>query len=226
MDLPYCIGKGLVSRVMSAYAAPMKIPGTDIDTQTITSIIAETAASEIMPLFQALGEGDIRKKNQGELVTIADIATEEELSRRFKDLLPQSTVLGEESCADDPALMDLASSQGPVWIIDPIDGTKNFAKGKPCFAVMVALLNQGKVQAGWIYDPIAQKTCYAVAGGGAWCDTKRLNVAGAGQSIDQLQGSLGHRLGKRLKNIIDADEQPHPTQVQRYRCFGFGFDWV
>ncbi|MBT4891148.1 MAG: inositol monophosphatase [Rhodospirillales bacterium] len=220
MDLPYCTCKALVLKALNAYAAFMKIPGTDINTQSISTIIIETADSEIMPLFQALGEDDIREKSQGELVTIADIAAEKELSRRFMDVLPGSAVLGEESFADDPALMELAASQGPVWIIDPIDGTKNFSKGKSCFAVMVAFLNQGKVQAGWIYDPIARKTCYAVAGEGAWCDGKRLTVAGAGQAIDQLQGSLGNKMGKRLGEVIDAGEHPHPVQVQRYRCCG------
>jgi fructose-1,6-bisphosphatase/inositol monophosphatase family enzyme len=198
----------------------MIIPGTSIDTQTVSTIISETAIAEIMPRFQTLGEEDIRKKSQGELVTIADIATENELARQFRKLLPQSNVLGEESFAEDPALMELMSSQDPVWIIDPIDGTGNFTRGTPCFAVMVALLNQGKVQAGWIHDPISQKTCYAVAGEGAWCDGKRLHVAGAGQSIVQLQGSLGNRLGTHLEEIADAGDRPHPARVKRYRCCG------
>ena len=72
----------------------MIIPDTNIDTDTITNIIASTAITEIMPLFQSLGEDDIREKDHGELVTVADIATEQALSLRFKELLPESEILG------------------------------------------------------------------------------------------------------------------------------------
>ena len=198
----------------------MFIPDTNIDTDTITNIIASTAITEIMPLFQSLGEDDIREKDHSELVTVADIATEQALSLRFKELLPESEILGEESVAENAALLDLIFSQGPVWIIDPIDGTGNFTRGTPCFAVMVAFLNKGKVQAGWIHDPISQKTCTAVLGQGAWCDGKQLHVAGKGKPVSGLQGSLGHRLSKSLKEKVNRGEQGLPETIRRYRCCG------
>src|SRR3546814_9282988 len=58
---------------------------------------------------------------------------------RLTDLLPGSLVVGEEAVHAEPALMDQLASDAPVWILDPIDGTRNFAHGRPVFAIMVAL---------------------------------------------------------------------------------------
>ncbi len=194
----------------------MPFPKSD----TVSEIIRNAAREIIMPRFQALHAHEIYEKRPGEVVTDIDIAAEQYLSERLIDLLPGSAVLGEESIEDNPALIDLVTDNGAVWIIDPIDGTRNFSNGKPCFAVMVALRNHTETIAGWIYDPTGDVMCEAEHGGGAWCAGERLNALGQGQDIETLRGSLGKRLSKRLdaQHEIGAPNIPH--RIERYRCCG------
>ena len=108
-------------------------------------------------------------------------------------LVPQSLVVGEEAAEDQPEVLAYLSRNDPVWVIDPVDGTANFAAGNPDFAVMVGLVVAGETQAGWIHNPISNTTAVAVIGEGAWMGTERLCVA---QSVPlaEMTGSLGPRL--------------------------------
>jgi fructose-1,6-bisphosphatase/inositol monophosphatase family enzyme len=147
------------------------------DLDRIARIIRETAAIEIVPRFRMLAEGDIREKRPGDLVTIADLEAERRLMRELEAAMPGSVALGEESVAADPARLELLAGAAPVWVIDPIDGTGNFAKGVARFAVIIAHVAGGVTQAGWIYDPSSDAMVMAQRGGGAWCDGKRCRVA-------------------------------------------------
>jgi len=148
-----------------------------MDLDRIAGIIRDTAAIEILPRFRALAAEDIREKKPGDPVTIADLESERRLIRELEAALPGSVALGEESVAADPAQLDLLSGAAPVWVIDPIDGTNNFAKGDPRFAVIVAHVVGGVTEAGWLYDPIHGVMVMARRGAGAWCDGRRLRVA-------------------------------------------------
>jgi len=160
-----------------------------IPMEAVIGIIEETAAAEVMPRFRALAEADIRKKRGGEVVTVADEAAERVLARRLAPLVPGSLVLGEEATAADPARMDALAGADPVWIIDPIDGTSNFARGVDVFVIMVGLVRDGETLAGWIHDPIAGRTATAEAGAGAWLGARRLAVAQAASAAD-MRGTL------------------------------------
>src|SRR3546814_18101871 len=103
----------------------------------------EIAAEDVLPRFQALAAHEIHEKAAGEVVTVVDVAVEKRLTARLTDLLPGSLVVGEEAVHAEPALMDQLASDAPVWILDPIDGTRNFAHGRPVFAIMVALAQGG-----------------------------------------------------------------------------------
>jgi len=177
--------------------------GVDID--RVTALIAEIAAEEIMPRFTKLAAGDVREKAPGDLVTIADEATEHRLTPLLTQLLPGSCVLGEEGAAASPALLERLAGDSPVWIIDPVDGTSNFAAGAGDFGVMVALVRHDAVLAGWIHDPRTGETVTAEQGGGAWLAGQRLHVAQAPADPAQLSGVLlagffGNReLGKQVQ---------------------------
>lgn len=148
-----------------------------IDCKIVANLIESTARAQVLPRFRALQTGDIREKKPGDLVTIADIETERELTRLLGGLVPDALVLGEESVHEDPSRLDYLAQDVPVWIIDPVDGTANFAKGAPGFAVIVALTRHGAVEAGWIYDPLSDVMVYASKGHGAWSNDKRLEIA-------------------------------------------------
>jgi fructose-1,6-bisphosphatase/inositol monophosphatase family enzyme len=147
-----------------------------IDPDRVSTIVREVAESEVLPRFRALGPSDVREKGPGDLVTVADEASERELARRLLALMPGSVVLGEEAAARDPSLTAILSQDAPVWVLDPIDGTVNYARGRPAFGIIVALVVRGEVQAGWIHDPLENVTVTATRGGGAWCRGRRARM--------------------------------------------------
>ena len=110
----------------------------------------------------------MREKGPGDLVTVADEESERQLTRRLMELVPNSAVIGEEAVAADQKVLDRIFDDVPVWIIDPVDGTSNFAAGKPAFGVIVAYARRGETLAGWIHDPLGKRTAVAMKGEGAW----------------------------------------------------------
>lgn len=130
-----------------------------IDPDKIADIIRDVANDKIVPRFQQLKEGDIRSKSSPtDLVTIADEEAEIELTRILTHALPGSQVIGEEAVSSGKALRELLqTSDDYVWIVDPVDGTHNFAHGVPKFGTMVALVRGGERLMSWIYQiPIAR----------------------------------------------------------------------
>src|SRR5580692_7741557 len=111
-----------------------------INLLAIDQIIREVGVAEIMPRFRKLAAGDVQMKGKDDPVTIADQESERVLTERFTDYLPGSTVVGEEGVSRDKSVLNRLKDDDPVWIIDPIDGTRNFVAGIPEFAVMVALV--------------------------------------------------------------------------------------
>jgi fructose-1,6-bisphosphatase/inositol monophosphatase family enzyme len=149
-----------------------------LDPAKVGAIMAEVAAEVVMPRFRHLAEDEVRTKaGPRDFVTIADTEAEALLSRRLPDLLPGSLVVGEEAVAADKSRLGLLESAEPVWIVDPVDGTANFATGHAVFGMIVALVQGGRLLGGWIYDPVNGRTAWAMAGEGAWMGEKRLHVA-------------------------------------------------
>jgi fructose-1,6-bisphosphatase/inositol monophosphatase family enzyme len=169
-----------------------------IDSQTIAGIIREIAQQEILPRFRQLREEDIREKKPGDFVTAADLATERRLSERLLDLAPGSVVLGEEATAADPARLQVLAREAPVWVVDPVDGTANFARGQEGFGVILARVERGAVRAGWIYDPLRDVMVTAEAGGGAWSGGTRLSVDGEA-SAERMTGAAYGRTAAGLR---------------------------
>jgi len=151
----------------------MKNSDLDLSVQTI---LRQVAQEVVLPHYQNLQASDIQEKSPGDLVTVADKLSEEMLGEKLGALLPQAAIVGEEASAADPSVMDhLADKQ--AWIIDPIDGTGNFADGKPPFGMIVALSEANETVAGWLYDPLADRMCYAAKGQGAFLNGEKLSVS-------------------------------------------------
>ncbi|HXH83004.1 MAG TPA: inositol monophosphatase family protein, partial [Candidatus Tectomicrobia bacterium] len=141
------------------------------------AVLMRLAAIEaILPRFRRLERHEIAEKSPGEVVTAADAHAERLLAPRLCDLLPGSRVVGEEAAAADPSLLEGLAS-GTVWLVDPLDGTANFAAGRPPFAVMVALLRDGVTTTAWILDPVTDALAVAERGAGAFLDGARVRVA-------------------------------------------------
>ncbi len=174
------------------------VGGALLDTASVLQIMEDIAAQEIRPYFGQLKPTDIHKKTDGSLVTVVDPVVEALLSDRLRRLLPDALILGEEAAADDPAQLDLLYlSEKPIWVIDPLDGTSNFAAGRPEFAMIVALVQHNKTLAGWIYDVPGHRAALAVAGKGTFL---------AGQQVSFTQNSpmlWGDVRGGWTLNAID-----------------------
>lgn len=151
----------------------------DAQIARVAEIIREVSATEILPRFGRLGDGEIVEKGPGDLVTVADKASEQALSERLTDLLPGSRVVGEEAVFADEAVLEALDGPDPVWIIDPIDGTENYANANARFTVLVALAHGGELHASWIYEPYFDQMAHAIRGAGAYRNGERLRVAEA-----------------------------------------------
>ena len=161
-----------------------------IDHDTVVDIIAEAADTHIVPLWQNLADHQVSEKGQGDVVTEADRACEAFLTESLAKLLPRSLVVGEEAVAADATAMAALDSDQPVWVIDPLDGTKNFAKHSGPFGVMVSLLLRGETLAAWIYDPIARSLLTAEQGGGTYLDNARLNLPTSDKPLAEMAGAV------------------------------------
>lgn len=132
-------------------AALLSLP----DRAIMVAAVRAAARSEIMPRFRRLAAGDVRSKGDpSDLVTVADIAAEARIAHDIADALPGLRVVGEEAVAADPALRPSLASDARVVIVDPVDGTWNFAKGLAVFGVILAVAEGGLPVFGMLYDPV------------------------------------------------------------------------
>lgn len=154
----------------------------------VAAIIREAAEEAILPRFRQLLETEVEEKSPGELVTIADRDAEVLISRQLLDLLPGSSVVGEEAAAADPALLDKVGA-GAVWLVDPLDGTSNFVQGRSEFAVLVALVQDGETVASWQFSPTSGVLHTAQKGAGAFIDGARIRTTAA-RPLSQCRGAI------------------------------------
>jgi fructose-1,6-bisphosphatase/inositol monophosphatase family enzyme len=135
----------------------------------LIALIREVAKSEIMPRFRSLAVDDVRSKTApDDLVTLADLRSEAAISEGVRRLLPAAVVIGEEAVEDDPGLVSRIADAPLSVIIDPVDGTWNFAKGLATFGVILAVAEAGETVFGVLYDPVLDDWIWASKGGGAW----------------------------------------------------------
>lgn len=180
----------------------------------------------VLPRFRALGAGDIVEKSAGELVTVADREAEVAIERGLREILPLARSIGEEACAANPDLMN-SLGDGLVWLIDPIDGTGNFARGSPPFAIMVALLSDGVTQQSWILHPLTGRLAYAERGGGAFLDGVRVTSEQGSAPRSELCGILSEAfLPPDRRHIGDLLRTVTRSVTPTQRCAGHEYPLV
>lgn len=177
---------------------------TPIDVDAVAALIAEVAAEEIQPRFRKLAAHEQREKSPGDIVTIADERAEAALTPRLLDLVSGSIVIGEEAAAKDPELVTRLSRDQVAWIVDPVDGTANFAAGKPDFCSMVALVRGDELIASWIHLPNTGQTAVAEHGGGARF---------GGRVLPRLRAD-----GSRPTGVLAVGKRSNPDLFERTRA--------
>lgn len=145
-----------------------------MSTEQVADLIREVTDQIITPRFRALAPEEVIQKKPGDLVTVADREAEIELTAAFRAATPTALVVGEEATFADPtALAGLAAAEH-AWVIDPVDGTRNFASGSDDFGVMIAEVRRGEATRGWIWQPRHDAFYVVERGGGATCNGESL----------------------------------------------------
>ncbi len=185
------------------------------DPQAVIQIIGDCARINILPRFRQLADRHISEKSPGDLVTIADLESERYLEAALTGLVAGSRCVGEEAAEGNPDILKRLREEAPVWVVDPLDGTRNFAHGREPFAIIVAYCRGGETLMGWIHNPLSGRTVWAARGQGAWSGGgEKLQTA----SVDDpsaMKGSLSAAAAKNMRKHKDA-----PENITRVGCVG------
>lgn len=146
----------------------------------ILALCRTASERAILPRYRNLAAQDIEDKGGGDPVTVADRDSEELLREGLTKLAPGVAVVGEEASHADPSLAKALS--GDCWIVDPIDGTRNFAAGQPPFGIIIARARGGLATSGWIYDCLTGRFCAAHVNQGAFIDGERVFAKPTGEA--------------------------------------------
>ena len=185
-------------------------------TGAVAALMRDAATRAILPRYRTLTADQIDAKAADDVVTIADQEAELILAEGLASILPEAAIVGEEAAHADPALLERLGD-ALCWIIDPLDGTNNFARGKPPFGVMVALAEAGEMIAGWIYDPLSGRLIHAHRGGGAWLGEERLTARPSGAEPPIAAVSLVF-MDQDQRAAMKRQIAPHYTLVDIPRC--------
>lgn len=172
------------------------------DVDALRDLLNQAAKREIMPRFRRLERHEVSEKNgPQDLVTEADTAAEAAIEAGLRALFPEAAIIGEEGAEQDPSLPAQIADADLAFIIDPIDGTWNFAHGVPLFGVMLAATRRGETVLGLIHDPVHGATLIAERGGGARdCAPDGGETplrAAAPDAFEDMTGCIENALGDR-----------------------------
>ncbi|MET0587627.1 MAG: inositol monophosphatase family protein [Novosphingobium sp.] len=182
----------------------------------VQAIMVDAANRAILPRYQTLATHEVSEKAKDDVVTVADSESEEILSEALSSLLPEATIVGEEASFADPSVLDRLGD-ALCWIIDPLDGTNNFASGKPPFGVLVALAERGETIGGWILDPLTGRFCHAKRGQGAFIDRERVQSRSSRQPAP-IAGISMLYMDPTKREAVKQHIAPHYTLVDIPRC--------
>ena len=141
---------------------------------------ARRAGELIVRASDELERVAVRSKHANDFVSDVDEQAEKEIIRQLKRAYPDHAFLGEESGREGPEDAEY------VWVIDPLDGTTNFLRGIPHYAVSIACMHRGRVEHGVIVDPVRREEFVASRGRGAQLNGHRIRVS----QLTSLEGAL------------------------------------
>ena len=190
---------------------------------SVSNLLRETAETCVMPVFGKRGANP-KEKSPGEWVTEADRAGEAFLEPALRSLIAGSLVVGEEAASADPNVLDRLTDDGNVWLIDPLDGTANFADGVSPFAIMVALVRNGDTVASWILDPITGQLSVAEKGSGSWINGEKIRVSENSPALNHMNGAVLRRfLPPEIADHVIAVKGCFANLSLGSKCAGFDY---
>lgn len=187
---------------------------TPLDKDILT-LLQRVSEQVILPRYRNLRSEQIVEKAADDLVTVADRDAEVMLAEGLTEIDASLAIVGEEAAHADPAVLGHLS--GPCWIIDPIDGTSNFARGDGHFAIMLAQADGGETHASWIYDPLRPRLLTARRGDGAFVDGE-LVAAKASGSTPPVLSAMTRFMQADQRALFEAEIIPHYTPGNAPGC--------
>lgn len=193
------------------------------DALIVADILRDAAKAEIMPRWRSLSSEAIRQKTSPlDLVTDADEAAERVIGAALAKAFPGAVVIGEESTEKDASLLDGIAGADLAFIIDPVDGTANFAAGLPLFGVMAAVTVRGETVAGVIYDPVGEDWSFAVRGEGAWTQgldgARRDMRVRPAAPVSEMFGAVSWNMMAEPLRSRFTSRMPRVASTFNYRC--------
>jgi fructose-1,6-bisphosphatase/inositol monophosphatase family enzyme len=178
----------------------------------VASALREVSHEVVEPRFAVMAEGDSWEKSPGEIVTEADLLAETAIVARLRALLPGVPVIGEESVDLDPGL--LGALRAPrCWLVDPIDGTANFAARSPDWAMMISLQEAGVTVLSWIWQPMKRGMYIAELGSGATHNERALRLND--RPASSLRGAVYGRFLDEAKRSVVHERSPSTASLFR-----------
>jgi fructose-1,6-bisphosphatase/inositol monophosphatase family enzyme len=191
--------------------------------RTVAALLRDAAKTEIMPRFRNLDAGDVKMKTGPlDLVTEADEAAELRITEGLRRAFPGCVVIGEEAASANPALLSELAGAELAFVVDPVDGTANFAAGLALFGVMTAVFRRGEIVGAVIHDPVGDDDALALRGEGAWIEApdgrrRDLRVAAPVPAAD-MSGNVSWRFMPDADRYKVSARLPRLAACWDYRC--------
>ena len=198
---------------------------TPSDLSTLETIVRTVAREELVERFRHTSR---LEKADGSWLTEADLAMQTRLQSELAARHPRIALLGEEMEATQQVqLLDEASNaigedHGGLWILDPLDGTSNYAAGIPLFAVSLALMRQGRIEAGIVFDPMHDESFAAVRGHGATLNGETLRTPTCSIALAKTTACIDF---KRLPTKLAARIAAAPPYSSQRSIGSVALDW-
>lgn len=183
--------------------------------KSVLQLMRTVTGEVILPRFRNLASHEIIEKAADDLVTVADREAEAALEEGLAKIDPSLAIVGEEAAHADATVLDALSDD--CWIVDPIDGTHNFAHGHAPFGIILAQASGGECQSGWLYDCLSGRFCHAHRGEGAFVNGEAITARTTGGEMPVAAISRIF-LTEEQRAQVDRKLAPHYSMVEIPRC--------
>ncbi|MDR6819106.1 fructose-1,6-bisphosphatase/inositol monophosphatase family enzyme [Neorhizobium sp. 2083] len=204
---------------------------SDAVLRSLMEDMRQAGEAEVLPRFLGVTADGIRAKTApDDIVTDADLGAERRLSAALSAHFPGALIVGEEAVSADPALLDRLADAELAAIIDPVDGTWNFAHGVSLFGMIVAIVSAGRTVAGLIHYPVTGDFLVARPGKGAWHVARdgahtRLGVA-APVPVAEMSGFVPLHMFSAQEQAAFAPRVLRFGRTTTWRCSAFEYRMV
>ena len=166
----------------------------DVQAPVTEAIAAATDAGRLLKRRFRTGVS-VKMKGVADIVTATDLEAQARVVRRLRRQFPDHGILAEEG-------LNTTAGADWSWILDPLDGTKNFARGIPTFCVAIAAVRRNRVEVGVVYDPLQEELFVGVRGHGAWCNGLAIRVSRVANLRSAFVATgCPHRVGRYIESI-------------------------